>query len=68
MLFSLLGFDHFECSFRLETVMFVFGLVQVAATRAAAEDAYHAAKKGTVFTRFTLFVVMLSYCLITEKH
>lgn len=32
--------------------MFVFGLVQVAATRAAAEDAYHAVKKGTVFTLF----------------
>lgn len=68
MLFSLLGFDHFECSFRIETVTFVFGLVQVAATRAAAEEGFYAVKKGTVFTLFTLFVVMLSHRLITEKH
>ena len=73
LLCLVLGFDHFGCSFGSETVTFVFGLVQVAATRAAAEDAYYSVKKGRVFPLlilFTFFVVLVldhREAFLTEK-
>ena len=35
------------------------GLIQIAATRAAAEDAYYTVKKGTAFTLFMVFTFFL---------